>query len=474
MDAQHEQAVQALAETIKGFDGRFRVYHGSTCSTRYSGRRNREVVDISGLNRVSVDEKCGIAIAEPCCCTMGELVRATLARGLVPAVVPEFPNITVGGAFAGIAGESSSFNDGPFSATVVRIEVILLNGEKVDASPDENADLFTAAAGTLGTLGVVTLLHVRLRKSADSVQLTFTPVLVTDLVARTEQAMRPQSRNDFVEAIMFDRDSGVMITGRMTDESTHPRVRFSRAWDPWFYLFARRARDRDREVIACTPLIDYLFRYDRGAFWVGELAFRYFLTPFNRLTRLILDPLMRTEVLYRGAHGSGLSRQYIIQDIAVPPWQLQSFLSVVDRQLAISPLWICPVKVGRIGLMPRGLDERTTPILYNVGIWGPGSTHLPTFRAQNLALEDQARLHDGCKCSYAMVFCRNEEEFWGNYRREDYERARLKHGAEKSPTVWDKMGQDMDVMYTSPQGTWPFQGLRGVWSAVFRPKLKLL
>lgn len=40
---------------------------------------------------------------------MDALVEATVKHGLVPPVVPEFPGITVGGAYNGTGGESSSF-----------------------------------------------------------------------------------------------------------------------------------------------------------------------------------------------------------------------------------------------------------------------------------------------------------------------------------------------------------------------------
>ncbi|KAG6040080.1 hypothetical protein E4U41_001421 [Claviceps citrina] len=54
-----------------------------------------------------------------------------------------------------------------------------------------------------------------------------------------------------------------------------------------------------REEASREPLVDYLFRYDRGAFWVGKYSFRYFLTPFNRTTRFLLDRFMHTRVMYR-------------------------------------------------------------------------------------------------------------------------------------------------------------------------------
>lgn len=83
---------------------------------------------------------------------MDKLVEATLEHGLIPPVIMEFPGITVGGGYAGSAGESSSFKYGYFDQTINSVEMILANGEVVNASKTTHPDLFKGAAGALGTL----------------------------------------------------------------------------------------------------------------------------------------------------------------------------------------------------------------------------------------------------------------------------------------------------------------------------------
>lgn len=77
-----------------------------------------------------------------------------------------------------------------------------------------------------------------------------------------------EASNDFLDGIIFSQDCGVICSGRLTDQ-IGPRVqRFSRPKDPWFYLHARDVvRDcATTSSIELVPLVDYLFRYDRGAF----------------------------------------------------------------------------------------------------------------------------------------------------------------------------------------------------------------
>lgn len=138
MDIRHSEAVRRLQRQIEDYYARqvpYRVYHGSTNSTRIMTFKRSEMVDTSRLNRVlSVDTERGVAVVEPNV-PMDKLVNETLKYGFVPPVVPEFPGITVGGAVQGTAAETSSHRWGCFSQTVNWIEYILGDGSLITASP---------------------------------------------------------------------------------------------------------------------------------------------------------------------------------------------------------------------------------------------------------------------------------------------------------------------------------------------------
>jgi delta24-sterol reductase len=108
----HSKAVDTISASVQRFYARkepFRIYHGSTNSTRHSQFRRDRMVDTSGMvNVLKVDVERKTALVEPNV-AMDGLVEATLQHGLLPPVVMEFPGITVGGGFAGTSGESSSF-----------------------------------------------------------------------------------------------------------------------------------------------------------------------------------------------------------------------------------------------------------------------------------------------------------------------------------------------------------------------------
>ena len=173
---EHNTRVGSIASRVRYFynlSESFRIYHGTTSTTRKRKLTRDTVVDTSGLHHVlHIDSAKHVALVEPNV-SMEKLVDATLAHGFLPPVVMEFPAITVGGGFAGTAGESGSFRYGLFDQTITRIEMVMADGTILNASKTENPDLLLAAAGTFGSLGVITMLEIELITSKPYVELTF-------------------------------------------------------------------------------------------------------------------------------------------------------------------------------------------------------------------------------------------------------------------------------------------------------------
>lgn len=107
---------------------------------------------------------------------MDRLGEETMRPGLVPPVVMEFPGITVGGGYAGTSGESSSFKHGYFDRTINWIEMVLATGDVVTCSISKKPDLFYSAAGAVGSLGVITLIELKLHETKKYVETTYHPV----------------------------------------------------------------------------------------------------------------------------------------------------------------------------------------------------------------------------------------------------------------------------------------------------------
>lgn len=501
----HEAAVKQVAAAVRAFFARqepFRVFHGSTNSTRPA--HGARVVDISTLNNIlEINGHSRTAIVEPNV-PMDKLTAATLAYGMVPPVVMEFPAITVGGGFAGSAGESSSFRYGYFSQTVKSIEMVLATGDVVRASPSENPDLFHGAGGTAGTLGIVTKLELDLIPAKQYVKLAYYRYnTVAETIAAVRRATE-DSFNDYVDGILFSPTHGVVMTGHLTDTipaSTTPQT-FSGAWDPWFYLHAKErtfttstttspfgnpfSESEPEPLTDYIPLPEYLFRYDRGGFWVGALAFSYFrplglpILPFNRFTRWFVNDFMHTRMLYRALQGSRLSAGTMVQDLALPYSTAEKFVEYTSAKLGIWPLWLCPLKgIQGPTFHPSCCDgEGRVEGMVNIGVWGKAEENVDGFVRQNRELEGRLSELGGRKVLYSQTFYR-EDEFWGLYDRGWYEELRERYGAGTLPSLWEKVNVDVGGMQGRGlgkgdgggwrgwlAGMWPLPGVRGIFWAI--------
>ena len=465
----HHRTVAQVASRVKEFYARkesFRIFHGSTNSTRPNLKKR--VIDISALrNVIQVDKTSKTALVEPNV-PMDRLVEATLPHGLVPPVVMEFPGITVGGGYAGTAGESSSFKYGFFDRTISQVEMVLANGRVIRASEQEHQDLFRGAAGAVGTLGVTTLVKLNLIDAKRYVKTTYYP---TRSVAQAVKEVRDHTegeggaRNDFVDGVLFSQEHGAIITGEMTDvlpPNRKPQT-FSNPWDPWFYLHVEAAtRTSDEPVVEYVPLPEYMFRYDRGGFWVGRSAFNYMRFPFNKYTRWFLDDFLHTRMLYRALHASGIATRYIVQDMALPFPNAEKFIKYTDEAFNIWPIWLCPLKQSEQPTMhPHTKAALKSDQMLNVGLWGFGPKDPDEYLSKNRALEKTLGDLGGMKWLYAHTYY-TKDEFWSQFDRKWHESLREKYGADTFPQVYDKVHVDIEKYAKMAKEDWSLR-LRGIW-----------
>ncbi|TVY39916.1 Delta(24)-sterol reductase [Lachnellula subtilissima] len=479
----HKKAVEAISSTVRQYFAKgekFRIYHGSTNSTRQSTLK-RNLVDTSSLSNVlKVDVEAKTCLVEPNV-PMDRLVEATLKHGLVPPVVMEFPGITVGGGYSGTSGESSSFKHGFFDRTINNVEMVLANGEVVTISPTEKPDLFHGAAGAVGTFGVTTLVELRLQKAAKYVETTYHPVYsMSDAIQKLHE-FTANPELDYVDGIMFSKTNGAIVTGRLTDEKKEGLSvqRFGAARDPWFYMHVQDTikKNGTGPTTEAVPLAEYLFRYDRGGFWVGKSAFEYLRFPFNRFTRWFLDDFLHTRMLYSALHASGESKKYVVQDLALPYSTAEQFVEYTDETFGIYPLWLCPLKQSPYPTMhphynKTEADGKTLQPMLNIGLWGFGPSNHDEFVRKNRDLERKLKELGGMKWLYAHTYY-TEEEFWEQFDRPWYEKLRVKHNATSLPSVYEKVKVDVEAEKKAEKENgwffhtkWPFNGFYGIKKAI--------
>lgn len=439
MDMRHDAEVQGLQKQIARYYAArrpFRVYHGSTNSTRVLTFKRSEMVDVSRLNRVlKVDPVKKVALVEPNV-PMDKLVNATLKYDLVPPVVTEFPGITVGGAIQGAAAETSSFRWGCFSQTVNFIEMILGNGELVMASPQEWTDLFYGTAGSYGSLGLVTAAEIQLIPAKRYVQVTHHHVTSRRQGVELMSRFASEGNCDFIEWVMFRPDHGAVVIGKLVDRPVGKIRRFRWPWNQWYYRYVKSVADSGEAIQDSLPLKDYLFRFNRGAFWAADLAFEQSGRRLNKLTQVLLDPWLRTRKLYQALQISAAGQEYICQDIVLPAETTLEFLEFIDREFELYPIGGCPMKAEpRSPLQCNGI---LAELLFNIGVYGLRVRPYEKFVAANRVIEDKTRLLGGKKWFYAHSYY-SEKEFWKLYDKQWYDGLRRKYHADTLPDIYERI-----------------------------------
>jgi delta24-sterol reductase len=488
---EHNRKVQVIAAAIKEFSRRkqpFRLYHESTGRTNTIRLDPKKIIDTSRLNNVLfIDKDARIAISEPNV-DMETLLNAALKENLVPLVVTELSSLTVGGGFAGMAGECSSFKFGPFNATCSEIEIVTGDGEIRICSEreDQHPELFHAAAGSCGTIGVITLIKVRLMPAKPYVQLTLYHADSAAKVHRkTLEAMTDSDITDYIETVLFSADESLLMIGHLIDEPKDKSVSIFKCWQPsdgWFYHEIKRlsadltkesrtGKSSTRTII--MPLVDYLFRHDRGAFWGGDLCLDYFFLPNNRVVRRLFDSCLRSGSMYHGLHRSGLAQKYIIQDLVFASSRVVGFLKDFDAEWKMYPISFCPlVKGARVGLNPtQGIVDdanRTQEVVWNVGTYGMRKFPKLSVEEENRKLVELVRHHNGVKWTYCESWM-TEEEFRQDYDLAQLEDLRVKYDSTWLPALYDKVKTDaaaIEKTFTQYWGFWNIRPLAGAYGGI--------
>lgn len=441
--AQHKEIVNKISSQFKEYltshkHKKLRFYHGGTNSTREeSNKDDYYFIDISNFNDVlEVNTEKGYALVEPNV-SMDKLVKATLEYGLLPPVVMEFPGITAGGAVNGATLEASSYKYGQFNDNCSEFELVLGNGEIIHATEKENTDLFYGLSDSYGSLGLLTCIKVKLVPTAPFVRTVFTP---TGSYKPTVQQLLENVKKkeaDFIDSIVFSPNTSVVITGYFHKEKNEKTETFSKASDEWFFEKAKNVAKKGEQYEELIPILDFLFRYNRGAYWMGDYAFSVLRLPNDRLTRFVLNPFMNTRKLYDGLHDLNISQNYFIQDFYCPQEKTLEFLEESEVKLNIFPIWLCPIKPTSTAqkLSPSFIDSK---MLIDIGIWGQSKEYLKNTIELNQYFEDYAKKVKARKMLYAHAYY-SEEEFWQIYDSTWYKKLRKKYYAEEIfPDVWEK------------------------------------
>ncbi len=440
----HAAAVKEVQKKVNSRAGR--VSFSSKEPSNTLRKRTKKGIDLTDFNRI-LEIHADWVLVEPRI-TFQELCRETMKMGLLPPVVPEFTSITVGGAVMGAALESSSHRFGQVSDICLEYEVVLGNGEVVRASAEENADLFYGLSGSYGTLGVLTSVKLKLIPAKKFVHITYHPLKIKEIF----HFLKEEKEDDFVEAIALNKESGVAVTGNMSSVAKGPFFRQNHYWSPWYIQHI--AEHKGGEEWMLTE--EYLFRLDRGAFWMGQ-----YILSVPAMLRLLLkigipklsQHSLHPSFLFRLFFGWALSSRrlyqiwhnvprevsenlFFVHDFYAPASKAEEIFDHFAAQTEIFPVWLCPIKGTKTPqlLSPHYGNKRCI----NIGLYGMPNTKQTTHEL-SARLEKEIADYGGRKMLYSYTYY-DRPSFSKVYDDEQYNALRKKFFAEDAfPHIYNKV-----------------------------------
>jgi delta24-sterol reductase len=411
---------------------------------------SRRNIFIGMYDILSIDEKAQTVRVEPLA-SMGQISRSLIARGWILPVVPELDDLTVGGLIMGFGVETSSHKHGLFQFICESFDIVTAEGQLLHCSANENTELFHLIPWSHGTLGFLVAAELKIIPAKKFVRVSYHPK--TQLSALTEafdSASRDTETNEYVEALTYSRDRGVVMIGNLTDQPGNdgPINPIGRWYKPWFYKHVEDILIQGKDVIEYIPLRDYLHRHTRSYFWAMEEIITFGNHPlFRFLLGWALPP--RIELLkYTETETTRRLREkhHVVQDMLMPMALLKKSLEYFDDHFDLYPLWLSPMAVfdnpGHVGLVhpyntPSGDRD---PMYVDIGAYGTpkkpgfdGRKALPLL--EKFVIENQ-----GYQALYAKTLL-SEEDFRKMFDHTAYDQLRddLPYCKQAFGEIYDKI-----------------------------------
>ncbi|XP_026317233.1 delta(24)-sterol reductase-like [Hyposmocoma kahamanoa] len=409
-------------------------------------------IHVNLVDVLEVDTKNMTVRCEPLV-TMGQLSRTLKPLGLALAVVPELDQLTVGGMVMGTGIETSSHIYGLFQHICLQYELVLADGSVVTCSKDNNPDLFYAVPWSYGTLGFLTSVVIKVVPAKKYVRLEYhSYTKLSELATRFSQESLKKGPHQFVEALVYSKDTGVVMLGDMVDKigkdgKFNP---IGKWYSRWFFTqvqdYLKRYQKGVRETaVEYIPLRDYYHRHTRSLFWELQDIISFGNNP---IFRFLFGWLMPPEVsLLKLTQPDAVAKLYerahVIQDMLVPIDRLEKAIGEFHKEFQVYPIWLCPFKLfNEPGLLKvRSGDWQ---MYVDIGVYGvpkaKGFETIPSTRR----IEKFVTANQGFQMLYADTYTtRDEFRQMFDHTLYDKVRDRLPYCKEAFPEIYGKVNRSV-------------------------------
>jgi|GEM_PF-2260072 len=399
----HRAAVTAIQQLVRARpDGKRLSVKKATPShvLRDTGyKREAHRVDISALDGVLAVDAAALTARIQGTMTMGALVDFLLPLGLVPAVTPEIPRFTVSGLINGEGLETSSHRYGVFSDALREVELVLGDGSLLVASEHDNVDFFIGLRESQGTVGIVTAATIRVAPAKAFVLSTYRRFDTVEAYLAALRTALVEDADDFIEGVLFAADFNVLITSRFVAEAPAdvPEYHPTRDGERYYFQHVRHALRADAEARDVVPTREYLFRAERGFFWLTEAHVGVPPLTGTEWGRRFVDKKVR-EAYESEGFGPHLvseevrNRHLVYQDLGVALDRVPEIVRWIGDNIGVYPLWNCPIRLMTPEHLPAlpAAAPGAHRYLVDVGVYGAPT--VKSYRAHVTVAELQRKV----------------------------------------------------------------------------------
>ncbi|CAH0152752.1 Decaprenylphosphoryl-beta-D-ribose oxidase [Massilia sp. Bi118] len=213
------RSTEEVAREVRAWGGKVAVGGG-----RYSMGGQTAValglhLDMRGMNRLLHFDPVARTVRVQAGMTWRDLQDALDPAGLSVKSMQSYSNFTIGGAVS-VNAHGRYTGTGPVGSTVRALRMVLADGAIVDASPNENTELFRAVVGGYGAVGVITEVELELVENCRIER------VVVPLTLDTYRAYFTRQVRDAHDVVMHNADllpphfnEPVAVSWRRTDKA---------------------------------------------------------------------------------------------------------------------------------------------------------------------------------------------------------------------------------------------------------------
>lgn len=383
---------------------------------------NKNKIDLSKLRKILHLDISNNIIELEGSCTVKQVLDFLIPKGYMLPIIPDMSHLNMGGIISGVGGGSASFRNGCFHDNIIEYDILLGDGNVLTCSEKENTDLFRGIPNTLGTIGYITKLKMKIIKTK---QYVITENYKFNNFKEFLEFINKSKKDetiDFLDGTLYDSSTCICIIGRLTNIKP---VKLDNFINDKIYWKSIQTEEKHN-----FKLINYIYRWDTDLYYTSiNKKIPQFLnnSSIRKLVPKSLIPIIKSCIPYLGIE---VNIEDIVSDVLIPIKKANDFFEWYNKNINLYPVYICPVVSKNNKFTFWTGDE-----LLDFGI---GYGVIPENPKEKTTLIENKMIELGGRKLLYSIHQMSDKKFWSIYDKNKYDELRKKYNS-KFPNLFEKL-----------------------------------